>query len=220
LKVRYIVLIVTAALVGAAALFLTVPGLLPRPDGGPRDGFSAAELAMIKPGDVILRKGVGIASDMIVISLGGGVKVSHCALVREQEGQLWVVHTLNGTLTGVDGVQSQVIENFNRYSDVDTLVVLRPKVTATQKADYLAQVEVLLSKNVPFDNAYDLDNRDKMYCSELLLDVFQKSGFYHTTTRYPMFLRWLSFTMFLDKQYFDVVINHNPSVREWLTTNQ
>jgi len=205
---------IAAVLAGTAVLFCNQPGIIPRPTTGARDGFSVEEMAQIEDGDIVLRKGVGTISDFIVIGLGGGLNVSHCAMVVRHADGPWAVHTLNGSLTGVDGVQSQPVSEFNRYTEPGTLAVLRPLwKNAEQKGRAIAKLQELLKANIPFDNNYNLEDRSRLYCSELLVQAMESAGFYPKNFKYDNVMGVLSFTMFMDPSRYKLVLSHNPGVR-------
>ena len=78
--------------------------------------LSGDEKRLFRSGDIIMRRGEGMVSDGIANMLQEPYDVTHCGVILEEKGKLWVVHSLQDKDRGVDGIFVQSIE---------TLIVLR-----------------------------------------------------------------------------------------------
>lgn len=215
-------------------IFLNNPGLAGREDSGRRDALAPAELAGLQEGDIILRKGVGLPSDVIATVLGEGLNISHCGLVvipqnehirripagrisfsaeggSVQAGRPAVIHTINSGLSGVDGVQIQDLAHFNTYSSERSVVILRPRIGLEQRAGLVAAAWSQLQAAIPFDNAYDQSDPSSLYCSELLFHIFKEAG-WDVASAQVYVMGVLGFGSFLDPDYWQVVYSHNPAI--------
>lgn len=204
-------LVVATVLAGAVALFFFFPGLLPISADSRRDSLNQEEIARLRTGDVVLRKGVSSASDLITSLVGEGFGLSHCGLIVLRDGKPWVIHTLNGSLTGMDGVQTQSLHDFFSLTAPDTLVLVRPKMEAAGIALSLEAAEGFLATAQPFDNAYNLEDRSQLYCSELLTSIFESGGLFVPGQDYPKIYQYLSFSLFFDSRYFEPILSHNSA---------
>jgi hypothetical protein len=211
--VRVIGLGLILLLVAAALLVWQRPGILPRPAAPLQaaDAFSAIEIATLQSGDIILRKGMCLPSDLVVALLGDGTGLSHCCMVLEGSAESgWrVVQSINASLTGIDGVQVQDLADFCRYNVADCLVAVRPSWSASQRAAAIEAAHEALARHLPFDNAYDSADDSALYCSELLVWILGRSGWWR-----PEWTMWqgafVSFRSFLDPAHFTILVDHRP----------
>ena len=217
-KPSFLLLALTFLLLGASALFLVrQPGCLPRPSNGDRDSFSIAESSLLRPGDLILRRGSSIASDLIVTVLQDGSGLSHCALVMANNGkEISLLHSVNASFGGADGVQVTQLAAFNRNSLPHSLVVLRPLATAAELHAIETMAENFRDHPAAFDNDFDLSDRRSLYCSELMVSIFEAAGWWPPTRNglsplYRMTGKMLNFQTFLTSGRFRVIISHNPA---------
>lgn len=123
-------------------------------------------------GDILLQDlDCGDACNAIesVTEGANGWDFSHCGIVIEKDGQLWVVEAYGA-------VQAVLLDTF-LVRNVDSLgkpkvLIGRPKDRALAKesanlaTDYLGK---------DYDNAFTLDD-DKYYCSELVYECFKKAN--------------------------------------------
>lgn len=212
LRLRTKLFILLPFLVLSAGVFLFFnPGLLRWEDSGPRDLLDSRETALLEDGDIVLRRGVGLPSDLIISALGEGQGVSHCGFIFHRDGNPWVVHTVSAGLSGIDGVQTQPLEVFNRNSRPDSVVVVRLKPEVLEDrgmGEIRKSAYGYLEKKVPFDGAYDFSDKKKLYCTEFLYQVLKDGGLWTT----PADLVWagpvLGFSNFLSPRWFQVVLDH------------
>lgn len=207
MKKLLVVLAVLAALVGV--LYITIAA-----DDGMRtsgyDRLSKHELSMIRPGDIVLRKGFGAVSATIARTLNEEFPVSHCGIVvADSLGQLRVIHSVSASLSDFDGVQQCSIGAFQRSSVEGTMLVVRFRDTA---AVPLSQMAVTagryLKQQIPFDNMYDLSDSTSMYCSEMVWSALKETYGYDI---YPDKSKSevVKFAPFFDTVHFFRVINHH-----------
>lgn len=174
--------------------------------------LSPEEISLLHDGDIILRHGYGFVSDMIVETLNDSSSVSHCAILTKQNGFWIVVHSVSSSLVDVDGVQWQDLATFVRQSKKNTIVVLRYKHAKNDSARARIGTRAMyyLNKKIPFDNAFDLFDSSKFYCSELLWAVFRDEfGVDIFKSKYrPEHYDYMKFDTFLDTSNFQVIIDH------------
>jgi hypothetical protein len=65
-----------------------------------------------------------------------------------------------------------------------------------------------LEQRVPFDNVFDFETRDKMYCTELLFQILEDTGFWEVRDAPRLKGPVLPFNAFLVPTAFTVIINH------------
>lgn len=171
--------------------------------------LSAEEVALLEPGDIILRRGHGLMSDMIASVLTEQYDVTHCGIIAEHKGELWVIHSVSSSASEADGMQAHRLQEFVRQSKPGTVIVSRLR-TGADRGRIARHAKAYLRRRVPFDHAFDLDDSTRIYCSELVwrilrddygVDVFDEPAPGDKAGRYR-------FSRLVDPQRFDVVLNH------------
>ena len=166
---------------------------------------------LIKDGDVILRRGYGFVSDMIVKRLNEQVPISHCAIAEISDTSKMVIHSVSQAVADLDGVQSQSLKRFIKDSKENSLIVVRFKYPDNQDSSKITnRARYYLDKKIPFDMKFDIQDSTRFYCTELIwrvlleeygVDIFEK--------KYGKnLLEFHKFDIFLDTAYFEVVWSH------------
>ena len=174
--------------------------------------LSYKEINLIHNGDIILRHGYGMASDIIVKTLNEQYDISHCAIVCKDSNQINVIHSVSQSLSDFDGVQTQTLKRFITDSKENSVIVVRYKNPLYSDNSLIAErAAYYLSKKIPFDNDFDIQDSSKIYCTELIWRAIKDS--YHKDifsdqlkdenrrNRYKFNALW-------DTAHFDVIINH------------
>lgn len=180
--------------------------------------LSTNEMALLREGDILLRKGYGFVSNMIVKTLEEDLPVSHVGLLVKSptNGQFKVIHSVSQAISDADGVQQQDLRSFVRDSQPNTLIVVRYRDAelyeqGTQKISERAIH--YLKEMVPFDYSFDFNNTDKFFCTEfigrVIGDVFGDEIFSPEFLSSNSDIDKLRFKVFLDPQRFDIIINHH-----------
>lgn len=171
--------------------------------------LTSEELAQLKHGDVILRRGYGMVSRIISNQLKGDYNLSHCGVVVERDSQLFVVHTVSSNVSEIDGMQVHPIAEFIRQSRPQSVVVNRlidPKarlLLAEGALEYL-KAEIL------FDHNFDITDSTHLYCSEMIWrSLKNKAGIDIFEGLYDEEGAWYTFDTFFNPSYFETVINHH-----------
>lgn len=177
--------------------------------------LSKSELASIRDGDIILRHGFGLVSDFIVKSQNNDIGISHCAILTKENGKFIVIHSVSQSLSNFDGVQKQPLENFIKDSQDNSLIVVRYKLTDSIGLQKIgSRAKYYLSKKVPFDNKFDLEDSSEIYCSELLWKVFKyefKDDIFLSPDRHRKY-DITKFHAFLDSSRFKIIFNHHSRI--------
>jgi hypothetical protein len=177
--------------------------------------LSEKEYNEIQEGDIILRHGYGLVSDLIVEQLKEKYDISHCAIVVKTDTGLAVIHSVSSSVSNIDGMQAQEMKSFIEESQYNSVVVIRyrhkpdkPNASIGRKAkDYLSQ-------KIPFDEAFDIADSTEFYCTELLWKVIlNEYGDDIMAGKNNLRKDHLRFDTFLDTTKFDVIINHQERKR-------
>ncbi|MCK9611473.1 MAG: YiiX/YebB-like N1pC/P60 family cysteine hydrolase [Bacteroidales bacterium] len=169
------------------------------------------EINKIHDGDLILRHGYGLVSDLIVEQLGEKYDISHCAIVCKDDTNYSIIHSVSSTLSDVDGVQSQDLKSFIKDSHYNSVIVIRYKPQINKPLSAISKrAKDYLAKKIPFDNAFNIDDSSEFYCTELpwkiILNEFHDDIMAGKNNERKDHLR---FDTFLDSTKFEIIINHH-----------
>lgn len=128
-------------------------------------------------GDLVFRRGSGIASRAVLTADTGG-SYSHVGIVVK-EGSAWmVVHITPGEAPKgeKDSVKSESLSVFLKSSRAVSGAVMR--FTGDPQLSKRAAMEAVTvcRRKILFDHAYDLSDTTAMYCTELIRFVYLKAG--------------------------------------------
>ena len=173
--------------------------------------LSLNEKNRLKDGDILLRHGYGFVSDMIVKTLNDSTGISHCAILSKENNKWIVIHSVSSTLSAVDGIQSQNLDEFVNQSKKNSFVVIRYKrLNDSDRCKIGTRAKYYLQKKIPFDNAFNIHDTASFYCSELIwkifkdefqIDIFDSKL---SSAKYD----YLKFDIFLDTTNYQIVIDH------------
>ncbi|HNW90898.1 MAG TPA: YiiX/YebB-like N1pC/P60 family cysteine hydrolase [Bacteroidales bacterium] len=173
--------------------------------------LSDAELNKIQDGDIILRHGYGLVSDMIVEQLDEKYDISHCAIVCKNDTDFMVIHSVSSSLSDIDGVQSQEIRSFIKDSHYNSVIVIRYKPKIDKPLSAISRkARYYLDQQIPFDNAFNIEDSSEFYCTELLWKVIlNEYGDDIMQGKNNERKDHLRFDTFLDTTKFEIVLNHH-----------
>ncbi|MCC5922206.1 MAG: hypothetical protein JJT77_00355 [Crocinitomicaceae bacterium] len=170
------------------------------------------EQGLLQNGDIIMRQGYGFFSRTIVKLQKCDYPVTHCGMIQlDSLNRPWVIHSLSSSVSEKDGIQIEPLQKFLNESVPRTLIVSRYKGASNIGNQLIERANYYLAKKVPFDHAFDKEDSNEMYCTELFYhiftdvvrkDIFEKQFQENTTGIYDL-------TTFLDPEYFEIIVNHS-----------
>lgn len=172
------------------------------------------EYSILEPGDFILRKGRGMVSDYIVGVLNEEIPVSHCGILVESDGEWNVVHAISKDGPDNSGVIEESLLTFIRESLEGTLVIVRLKAEEDLRLSISEQARELATLNIPFDYSFNIEDNERMYCTEVVWSITTKvlgTDLFDERVK-PGEVEILRFTNFFDEQKFEMVLNHFASL--------
>jgi len=175
--------------------------------------LSQKEINLIHNGDIILRHGYGMASDIIVNTLNEEYDVSHCAVISKSNNQINVIHSVSQSLSDFDGVQIQSLDRFITDCKKNSIIIVRYKNPKnTDNKIIVEKAAYYLSKKIPFDNDFDIEDSSKIYCTELIWRTI-KEGFHEDIFKNQIKdknnINQYKFQALWDTSHFEIIINHH-----------
>lgn len=172
------------------------------------------EIESLEEGDIILRHGYGLVSDLIVETLKEKYPISHCGIICKRDNKFIVVHTVSSSLSDFDGMQYQDLKTFVLQSRKNSIIVTRLKLPREVREKISQLALYYLEQKIPFDHSFDIDDSSFYYCSELLWRIILRGGgidIFHN--RDVVKKTHLYFSHFYNPEFFDIIINHHDSAR-------
>jgi len=131
----------------------------------------------VENGDMIFRRGVGLASDFVV-SVDAASRFSHVGIICKQDGQTYVIHILPDEGRGDDdSVRMEPLSLFLSPANASGFAVCRLSGKHRAVAQRAAsQALAFWKKQVCYDYDLDASNARRLYCSELVWQAYKMAG--------------------------------------------
>ncbi|MCK0130776.1 hypothetical protein MWU59_04585 [Flavobacteriaceae bacterium F08102] len=173
--------------------------------------LSSDELDELNEGDLILRRGYGLLSTLIMKMMNEDYPVTHLGVILKKQHTFYVVHSLSSSVSDVDGIQMQRLDSFVNNSYPNTIMVSRLKnIHQDQIGKIKQRLAYYLKKKVPFDHYFNAQDTTAFYCSELVWKVFEKDlDYLRVDSQLSDDDKYASLKFFYSPKYFDIIINHH-----------
>lgn len=132
----------------------------------------------LREGDLLFRRGEGIASHFVLIADKGGI-YSHIGILVKDSGKWNVVHAVPGEpdfKNDSDRVKMEPIEKFFSRERAVCGAVMRVDCDTSRACRASAHAKQLAVRGVLFDHAYNRKDTTALYCTELVQFVFRCEG--------------------------------------------
>lgn len=127
-------------------------------------------------GDIVFRRGVGLSSEAVLYVDSG--QYSHVGIVANYQGKKMIIHAVPGEKEfegDIDRIKMDSIQKFYSHDKAVAGAICRPYDLGIGKKAANRAME-LYGKHIPFDHDYDSSDTTKLYCTELLMYIYQKEG--------------------------------------------
>jgi hypothetical protein len=189
-----------------------VSGFGKAPTNRPHDSLTEAEIAQLRHGDILLRRGYGMVSDFITSFLEEKYTVTHCGFVIRPNptDSIMILHTVANDYS--KGVLIEPLRDYIQNSQVPSLAAVRPKFSEQEKLLALEQAFDLLHRKIEFDMEFDDSDSSKLYCVEMV-----RNAYFRVVKKdiLPQRISRVGITVtrmdnFFEPKYFEVLFNHCP----------
>lgn len=136
-------------------------------------------LPVLREGDVVFRRGVGVMSRMVLMADDEGI-YSHIGIVVRHEGKWKVIHAVPGEPDfegDPDRVKMEDPESFFAPERAERGALMRLRIDNGRVAEKAARKAVeLYRQGILFDHSYDSKDTTQMYCTEFVNYVYRCAG--------------------------------------------
>jgi hypothetical protein len=165
------------------------------------DTLSAEEFSLLREGDFVFRLGFGIVSYLLEKQAGAS-GVSHIGVLIKNGAGFDVVHSISGSLADEDGVQKISFDDFLYEAKKNSFVATRFK---NGNGELLAkEARRLLAKRLPFNNAFDIQDTNRLFCSQLANVILQNT---HNAEIFSQNAKEFPFSGFFDTSKFEILVD-------------
>ncbi len=173
--------------------------------------LSEFEKSQLQTGDIILRRGYGFVSNMILNMMNEDYKVTHLGVILRNGDTLKVAHALSSKVSNQDGLRFQNLDNFVYHSKDSSLLVTRLKgIDSTKQAKIAEQLKLYLDMQLPFDHKFDYQDTTEHYCSELIWRIYEHNlGILNVADSITEEEKYNALKVFYNLDYFDIVLSHH-----------
>jgi len=172
--------------------------------------LDAKEKAKLQNGDIILRRGYGLVSTMILKMMNEDYDVTHLGMVVRQNDTLKIAHALSSSVSNQDGLRLQAIDSFVHNSHDRTILVTRLKnIDSVKQQKVISQIDYYYKKQLPFDHSFNYKDTTEHYCSELIWRIYEHNlKILKVSDTLTDEEKYNTLRTFYDPNYFDIIINH------------
>lgn len=149
------------------------------PEKSANDTHIEAISQLIEEGDIVFRRGEGVASRIVLAGDNGG-EYSHIGMVVSDSGKLKIAHSVPGEPDfegDFDRVKIDSVSVFFSADHASRGAVMRLSLTEQQKRKLSEKALEKALVKVKFDHDYNLEDTTRLYCTEFIQLVYSSIGF-------------------------------------------
>ena len=126
-------------------------------------------------GDILLRQGSSFISTLIAQAMPSAEGMSHCGILVRDQGTWKIIHSISGSISDSDGIRIEGLESFISKAHQGNVRHMKPNFQI-EPALLGTKARYYLSQKSAFDHDFNLDDRSRLYCSELIRAVYLDAG--------------------------------------------
>lgn len=130
------------------------------------------DVSLLKNGDLILRKGRSVES-YAVYSADKEAEFTHIGMIVYENKIPFVIHAVphkNKTL------KKESVQDFLKPKNASKFAIYRSSFSSEVLRNVTSEVKKFYNNKIVFDNNYNLETDNEMYCTELILKAFKNNN--------------------------------------------
>jgi hypothetical protein len=129
----------------------------------------------IETGDLVLRLGSDITSEMFRQMNNTDKSFSHCGIASIENDTVFIYHAIGGEFNPDQKIKRESIFSFGHPTDNKSLAIFRATKTAAERMQIAADASALYLRAIPFDMQFDYQSEDRLYCAEFVSKCIGRS---------------------------------------------
>ena len=126
------------------------------------------DYSILEDGDIVLKKGSGQVSILMIKYLDENIPLSHCGIIVKEDTSYYVIHSIAKEYTGTDGVQKTTLNYFLSDAKLKDTYIVRHQSSPEKRIYFRNKAIEYFNKKVPFDYDFDIGDTSRFYCSEFI----------------------------------------------------
>ncbi len=126
----------------------------------------------ISSGDIVLRMGNGLVSEIAKSFSQREQRFSHVGILVQTKTAMVVVHSVLEDEKNFNGVVVEKLDSF--LKDASDWAVYRIKLPADKRHAIATEALKKATEKIPFDSEYDLQTKDRLYCTEFVWQTINR----------------------------------------------
>lgn len=202
-----------AIAVGVGAMLFLSPGRAAAPHARPEAILLDSELAQLRTGDLIFRRGEGAVSRAVNV-LDGESLYTHVGVILRKANRVVVVHAMPSDVEpGPDGTREEPVANFVRSDRAQAIAILRCERCTPEALIAVGRwAEKAARGKLPFDFGAEFHDGQKTYCTKLVWQAFMSAG-----VNLQVFLRPINLPLVQADVLFPSALMHSPKLQAVMT---
>lgn len=131
------------------------------------------KVELLKSGDIIFRDGKSFISQAFKQFSRKDARFSHAGIIHIQDGDAYVFHCIGGEGSRDNRMRKEKLASFCSSSEVNSYSIFRPNLDQSKMDAIDSVAGSFYDKGVEFDDKFDLTENNKMYCTEMIYNVFK-----------------------------------------------
>ncbi|MCF8298375.1 MAG: hypothetical protein K9J13_12585 [Saprospiraceae bacterium] len=129
----------------------------------------------LENGDLVFRKGRSIESFAVYLA-DKEKEFSHVGMVYVSNDKFLVIHAVPTDNHKQESVKMESLKTFLSPKNASAFAIVRPKIKSYKKQIVAQEAYKFYQNKICFDNDYDLETNDKLYCTELIIKAFKNAN--------------------------------------------
>jgi Permuted papain-like amidase enzyme, YaeF/YiiX, C92 family len=126
-------------------------------------------------GDLVLRLGTDITSEMIRQLNKTDASFSHCGIASIENDTVFIYHAIGGEFNPDQQLRRESLYSFCHPADNKAMAIYRPGINEQQQQAMLHTARKYYQRRIPFDMAFDYASEDRLYCAEFVAKCLSRA---------------------------------------------
>lgn len=132
-------------------------------------------IRLANSGDIAVRLGTDMTSEMLRHLNLTDPSYSHAGIISREGDTVFVYHALGGETNPDQKIVREPLWNFGLPKSNKALGLYRFSMDSITQKRLIGIVQTFYQQQIPFDTAFDLGSKNRMYCTELVSCSFEKA---------------------------------------------
>jgi len=128
----------------------------------------------LRSGDLIFRDGKSYISRTLKQFNRKDSRFSHAGIIHLEGNQAFVYHCIGGEENVTNKMKKETLSSFCSPTEINTYAIYRPALSKAQIHLLDSITGSYYTKGIEFDTHFNINDSRKMYCTELIYNVFDQ----------------------------------------------